>query len=117
MDVYSHVIYSRFTDKHGLAFLQAILNGMTVPKWEIYLKDLPKNEELLRQLAYVNGKNDSVPRWCTEVKNRRLDQMSFSDNWIRDFLVYSSKGEYAIVRKMATSQYQRLLNEIGRKKT
>ncbi len=91
-------------------YLQTILNGMTIPKWELYLKDLPKNSTLLHQLAYVHGINDSVPRWCNEIINRNLNQMVFSDKWINDFLWYSAKQDYDMVRKMAEKQYCRINN-------
>lgn len=86
-------------------YLQIILNGMTLTKWELYLKDLPRNVELLAQLAFVNGTNDPVPRWCEEVKKRNLNQMNFINSWIKDFLEKSARSEYESVRNMAKQQY------------
>lgn len=91
-------------------YLQSILNGMTIPKWELYLKDLPKNTELLRQIAFVKGKNDSVPRWCSEIRKRNLNQMNFTDSWITEILGRSANFEYEIVRRMAKSQYYKINN-------
>ena len=33
---------------------------------------------MLRQIAFVNEINDSVPRWCEEVRKRNLNQLNFT---------------------------------------
>lgn len=91
-------------------YLQEVLNGMTIPKWELYLKDLSKNTELLRQIAFVNGINDSVPRWCEEVRKRNLNQLNFSEHWIMEFLLHSANCDYDVVRTMAKNQYCKINN-------
>lgn len=91
-------------------YLQEVLNGMTIPKWELYLKDLSKNTELLRQIAFVNGINDSVPRWCEEVRKRNLNQLNFSEPWIMEFLLRSANCDYDVVRTMAKNQYYKINN-------
>lgn len=91
-------------------YLQEVLNGVTIPKWELYLKDLSKNTELLGQIAFVKGKNDSVPRWCEEVQKRKLNKINFSESWIMSFLLHSSNCEYDVVRTMAKKQYYKINN-------
>ena len=59
--------------------LQGILNGLTIPKWELFFKDLPKNDVLMHHLGFVLGTNDPVQRWCKEISNRELNKMCFSD--------------------------------------
>lgn len=90
-------------------YLQSILNNMTVTKWELYLKDLPRNSVLLHQLGYINGKVNPVLRWCQEIVSKRnLNKLVFSEKWINDFLTYSANCEEDIVRKMARDQYRKI---------
>lgn len=90
--------------------LQAILNTLTINKWELYLKDLGRNVDMMYQLGYVQGSNDPVKRWCTIVIEKKLNNMNFQDEWLNKFLRFSSTCEYDKVRKMASSQYKKIVN-------
>lgn len=89
-------------------YLNTLLNGLTTPKWELYLKDLPRNIVMMQQLGFVKGPNDPVQRWCLEIKKRDLGRMYFENQWIVEFVGRSAAMEYEAVRKMAQMQYSSL---------
>lgn len=92
-------------------YLQSILDGVTTTKWELYLKDLPLNAELLYELGYVGTESRNVGRWCNEISKRSLFNLNFSNPWIKEFLVASGKQRYGEVRTMAKNQYNKIKGE------
>ncbi len=89
-------------------YLQQILDGVTTVKWELYLRDLSRNSELLFQIAYVGTEGRNVKRWCDEIEKRGLHKLRFNETWINQFLLQSSDSNYRAVRRLARERYDQI---------
>lgn len=90
-------------------YLIKILDGMTVPKWTVFLKDISKNSTLLYQLGYVGIRNNPAERWCEIVKNRNLNRIVLGEPWINEFLSASAYDEVEKIKNMARVKYNDIM--------
>ena len=88
------------------SYLQKTLDGMTTNKWELYLKDLHMNSELMYQLGFVGG--NVVSNWCDVVNVRKLNKITTSNDWTNRFLKASAEMDIDEVKKQAKKQYRNL---------
>lgn len=89
-------------------YLQQILDGLTTVKWELYLRDLPRNAELLFEIAYIGTEERNVMRWCNEIKKRNLQWLAFKDIWTHEFLAKSAEFNFKVVRKLAKERFEQI---------
>ncbi|MCI6868076.1 MAG: hypothetical protein MR871_09060 [Lachnospiraceae bacterium] len=89
-------------------YLQEILDGVTTAKWELFLRDLSRNSELLFQIAYVGIEERNVKRWCDEIEKRNLQRLAFNDIWINEFLTKSAEFNLKMVRRLARERYTQI---------
>jgi hypothetical protein len=83
-------------------YLNMILNSMTLQKWELYLKDLSKNIDLLYQLGFVS---ETCGRWAEIINSRELYKMNFNDAWITEFLKKTYENKIFDMQTMASRKY------------
>ncbi len=91
----------------AIPYLEKILDSMTLQKWELYLKDLSLNVDMLYQLAFVYN---SEKRWASIINKRKLSDMNFKDEWVKNFLIKTSQEEYASLKRVAFERYNEITN-------
>ncbi len=94
----------------AVSYLNKILDGLTLQKWELFFKDLSKNKDLLYQFGYVEG---AAVRWAKIFNHINISTLNVNnfDVWTKEFLEKTAGGNSSSIRNSAKNRYDRICKE------